>query len=218
MNKMHQIPSRAFRINYDGGFAMASNTEPLTWLINNNSGVHVVESPNVEQAYFDACNQFVRDEWARNPYQQPLLPRFEDVLRSPYHIPGFVTQIPVRRFFATVSPDYIGIYDTIEGAVEFIDYFAPSELKEFSSADEAKLWLNERFILPILVMSAYVTDSIEYIMNVPLNKAVPIHYRKWWQQHLPAVGNLPFVCPQFLDDHDEKILLRERSCRHSRCQ
>ena len=195
---LQQIVSRAFRINYDGGFALANSTELLTWLINNNSGVHVVELPNVERAYFDACNQFVRDEWMKNPYVQPIVPKFEDVLRSPYHVPGFVAQIPACRFFATVRPDYIGIYDTVEGAVEFIDYFAPSSLKEFSTADAAKLWINERFILPMLAMSAYVTDKIEYIKNLPLNTAAPIHYRQWWQQHLPAVGNLPFVCPHFL--------------------
>ena len=86
----------------------------------------------------------------------------------------------------------------MQGAVEFVEHFKQSGLKEFYSVDEAKLWLNERFILPILAMSAYVTDPIEYIMNLPLNNAVPIHYRQWWQQHLPVVGNLPFVCPQFL--------------------
>ena len=198
MNNLQQIPSRAFRVNYNGGFALANNTELLTWLINNNSGVHVVEAPNIEQAYFDACNQFVRNEWAKKPYRQSLLPIFEDVLRSPYHVPSFVMQIPACRFFATFSPDYIGIYDAVESAVEFVEYFKMSGLKEFSSADEAKLWLNERFVVPMLAMSAYVTDPINYILNVPLNTAVQIHYRQWWQQHLPAVGNLPFVCPQFL--------------------
>ena len=198
MINMQQIPSRAFRINYTGGFALANSTELLTWLINNNSGIHVVEAANMEQAYFDACNQFVHDEWTKNPYHQPLLPKFEDVLRSPYHVPGSVTQIPAHRFFATVNPDYIGIYDNVKEAVEFVEHFKPSGLKEFFSADEAKLWLNERFVLPMLAMSAYVTDPIEYITNLPFNTAVPIHYRQWWQQHLPAVGNLPFVCPQFL--------------------
>lgn len=73
-----------------------------------------------------------------------------------------------------------------------------SGLKEFSSEYEAKLWLNERFIVPMLVMSAYVSEPIEYIFSVPLNTAAQIHYKQWWQHHLPAVGTLPFVCPQFL--------------------
>lgn len=193
-----QIASRAFRVNYNGGFALANNIELLNWFITNNSGVHVVEAPNVEQAYFDACNYFVNDEWTKNPYRQPLLPRFEDVLHSPYHAPNFVAQIPAHRFFATISPDFIGIYDTVEGAVEFVEHFKPSGLKEFSTADEAKLWLNERLVLPMLAMSAYVTDPIEFIKKMPLNTAAHIYYRQWWQQHLPAVGNLLFVCPQFL--------------------
>ena len=125
----------------------------------------------------------------KNPYIRPIVPRFEEVLQS---------QIPAHRFFATVSPDFIGIYDDVQEAVEFVEHFKSSGLKEFSSADAAKLWLNERFILPMVAMSAYVTDPIEYIKNLPLNSAVPVHYRQWWQQHLPAVGNLLFICPQFL--------------------
>ena len=201
---VQQIPSRAFRVNYNDGFALANSTELLNWFITNNSGVHVVEAPNVEQAYFDACNQFVRDGWTKNPYHQPFLPKFEDVLRSPYHVSGFVTQIPACRFFATVSPDFIGIYDNVQEAVEFVEHFKPSGLKEFSSADAAKLWLNERFIVPMLAMSAYVTEPIEYLKNLPLNNAVPVHYLQWWQRNLPNVNNMPFTQPQFLLPPEEE--------------
>ena len=198
LNLMQQIPMRSFCVNHLGGFTLLSNTESLSWTISNNSGVQVVEEPSLDRAYVRGCDQYVRDEWARNPYQQPLVPRFEDVIRSPYYAPGFVAQIPSSRFFATVHRDYIGIYDSVQGAVEFIDYFKPSGLKEFSTADAAKLWLNERFILPMLAMSAYVTDPIEYIMSLPLNTAVPVRYRQWWEQNLHAVNNMPFVQPQFL--------------------
>lgn len=197
-NFAQQIPTRIFRVNHLGGFTLLQNTESLEWVVSNNSNVLVVETPSIKQAYVEACNQHVGDEWKRKPYQQPLLPRFEDVLRAPYYAPGFVAQIPSIRFFATVHRDYVGIYDNVQSAVEFIDYFAPSGLKEFSTVDDAKLWLNERFILPMLVMSAYVTDPIEYIKNLPLNSAVPVRYRQWWEHNLPAVNNMPFVQPQFL--------------------
>lgn len=198
LNITQQVPTRFFRVNHIGGFTLLQNTESLEWVVANNSNVQVVETPSIEQAYAEACNQHVGDEWERNPYQQPLLPRFEDVLRAPYYAPGFVAQIPSGRFFATVHRDYIGIYDTVKNAVEFIDYFAPSGLKEFSTADAAKLWLNERFILPMLAMSAYVTEPIEYIKKLPLNTSVPVRYRQWWERNLPAVNNLPFLQPQFL--------------------
>lgn len=197
-NITQQVPTRSFCVNHLGGFTLLGNTESLNWTIANNSNVQVVEEPSLDRAYVRGCDQYVRDEWARNPYQQPLLPRFEDVLRAPYYAPGFVAQIPSSRFFATVHSDYVGIYDNAQAAVEFIDYFAPSGLKEFSTVDDAKLWLNERFILPMLVMSAYVTDPIEYIKNLPLNSAVPVRYRQWWEHNLPAVNNMPFVQPQFL--------------------
>jgi len=195
-----QISLRVFRVNYNSGFALVNSTELLTWLINNNSGVHVVELPNVERAYFDACNQFVHDEWMKNPYVQPIVPKFENVLRSPYHVPGFVAQIPACRFFATVHRDHVAIYDNVQGAVEFMDYFTPSGLKEFSTANEAKFWLNERLVVPMLAISAYITNPIEYIMNVPLNTAVPIHYRQWWQDNMPDLQNSPFkMVPNYID-------------------
>ena len=118
---------------------------------------------------------FLRKSWARNPYQQPLLPRFEDVLRAAYYAPRFVAQIYSSKFFATVHSDYVGIYDNV-----------------FATVDDAKFWLNERFILPMFAMSAYVSELIEYIKNLPLNNAVPVRYRQWWEQNLPAVNNMPF--------------------------
>lgn len=193
-----QIPSRSFCVNHLGDFTLLGNTESLGWVIANNGNVQVVETPSIQQAYVEACNRHVGDEWARNPYQQTILPKFADAIRAPFYAPGFVAQIPYNRFFATIHRDYVGIYDNVQSAVEFIDYFAPSGLKEFSTVDDAKLWLNERFILPMLVMSAYVTDPIEYIKNLPLNSTVPVRYRQWWEHNLPAVNNMPFVQPQFL--------------------
>ena len=203
-NLTQQIPSRSFCVSHLGGFTLLGNTELLSWTIANNSNVQIVEEPSLDRAYVRGCDQYVRDEWEKNPYQQPILPQFADALRSPYYAPGFVAQIPSSRFFATVHRDYIGIYDNVQSAVEFIDYFAPSGLKEFSTIDDAKLWLNERFICPMLAMSAYVTEPIEYIKNLPLNSAVPIHYRQWWQNNLPAVNNLPFKQPQFLSAPKEE--------------
>ena len=204
MNNTQQMPSRSFCVNYLGGFTLLGNTELLACTIANNSNVQIVEEPSLDRAYVRGCDQYVRDEWARNPYQQPILPQFADAIRAPYYAPGFVAQIPAHRFFATVSPNFIGIYDTVQGAVEFVEYFRPSGLKEFSTADDAKSWLNEKFVLPMLAMSAYVAEPIEFILNVPLNSAVPVRYRQWWEQNLPAVNNMPFKQPQFLSAPEEE--------------
>ena len=203
-NLTQQISTRSFCVNHLGGFTLLGNTESLSWTIANNSNVQVVEEPSLDRAYVRGCDQYVRDEWEKNPYHQPILPQFADALRAPYYAPGFIAQIPSSRFFATVHRDYIGIYDNVQGAVEFVNYFKPSVLKEFSTADAAKLWLNEYFILPMLAMSAYVTAPIEYIMNLPLNSAVPVRYRQWWEQNLPAVNNMPFSQPQFLLPPEEE--------------
>ena len=203
-NLTQQISTRSFCVNHLGGVTLLGNTESLSWTIANNSNVQVVEEPSLDRAYVRGCDQYVRDEWEKNPYHQPILPQFADALRAPYYAPGFIAQIPSSRFFATVHRDYIGIYDNVQGAVEFVNYFKPSVLKEFSTADAAKLWLNEYFILPMLAMSAYVTAPIEYIMNLPLNSAVPVRYRQWWEQNLPAVNNMPFSQPQFLLPPEEE--------------
>ena len=116
-----------------------------------------------------------------------ILPIFGNVLLS--ELTADNLQKHFNRLLETGRADGTGLStSTVRGTRRYLSM----------CIDDAKLWLNERFILPMLVMSAYVTDPIEYIKNLPLNSAVPIYYRQWWQQHLPAVGNLPFVCPQFL--------------------
>ena len=121
----------------------------------------------------------------------------------PYHEPRFIPNVPSVRFFDAINQYYVGIYDSVKGAIEFLNNFIPIGLKEFDSADKAKLWLNEKFVLPILPMSAYITDKIPYIMEIPLNTAVPVPYREWWQQHFKSVDNLPFLEPKYLKDSKE---------------
>ena len=197
------VEPRNIRVQYRGGFALINNFQHLSWSVSNNSDITVVEEPTLEQAYVNACNCYVQEYWKNNPYKQPALPTFEAVLKMPYYEPGFIKNVPSIRFFATINRDYVGIYDTVEGAIEFLNYFKPSGLKEFDSADGAKLWLNEKFILPILSMSAYITDKIPYLVEIPLNTAVPVHYREWWQQHFKSVDNLPFTAPKFLNNSKE---------------
>lgn len=193
-----QLPQRSFRINYRGGFALTNSTEPVHCLVDNNSDVLVVESIDIYHAYADACRQFTHDEWAQNPYVQPILPKLVDVLSRPYRLPNIIPKIPARRFFATANRDYVGIYDNTLGAIEFLNYFSPVTIKEFAARDDATLWLNKNFVLPMLAISAYVTDDIPYILNIPLNTAVPVYFAKWWAEHIPLVNEIPFRQPEFL--------------------
>ena len=197
------LPPRNFRVQYRGGFWLTNNTQHLSWSVSNNSDVTVVEEPTLELAYVNACRDYVQEHWKNNPYKQPVLPTFEAVHRMPYHEPGFIKNVPLIRYFAVINQDYVGICDSVKDAIEFIEHFKPSGLKEFDSADKAKLWLNEKFVLPILPMSAYITDKIPYIMEIPLNTALHIPYREWWQQHFKPVDNLPFSAPKFLIDSKE---------------
>lgn len=193
-----QLPQRNFRVNYRGGFALPNSTETVNWLVDNNTEVLVVETVDTFHAYADACRQFTHDEWARNPYVQPVLPKLMDVLARPYRLPNIIPKIPARRFFAVAHRDYVGLYDNIKGTVEFLNYFSPVTIKELSSSDDAILWLNKNFVLPMLAISAYVTDDIPYILNLPLNTAVPVYFAKWWSEHIPLVNEIPFRQPEFL--------------------
>jgi len=192
------IEPRNFRVQYRGGFWLTNNFPNLNWIVSNNSDVTVVEEPTLELAYVNACGCYVHECWKNISYKQPILPTFEAVLKMPYHEPGFIKNVPSIRYFATINQDYVGIYDTVEGAIEFLNYFKPSGLKEFDSTDGTRLWLNEKFVLPILSMSAYITDKIPYLMEIPLNTAVAVNYREWWEQHLKSANNLPFTAPKLL--------------------
>ena len=146
---LQNIPQRTFRVNYRGGFSLTRNLEPMSWLMANNNDITVIEAPSLEKAYVDPCWQFVQDEWRRNPYTQITPPKFEDVVNHPYRLDSVIPRIPSHRFFATFSPEYIGIYNSVDGAVEFLYHIKFSNLKEFNSEDEAKFWLNEYFLLPL---------------------------------------------------------------------
>lgn len=70
------IPQRPFRVNYRGGFSLTRNLEPISWLIQNNNDLTVMESPNLKKAYAEACCQFVQEEWRRSPYTQITPPKW----------------------------------------------------------------------------------------------------------------------------------------------
>ncbi len=49
-------------------------------------------------------------------------------------------------------------------------------------------------------MSAYITEEIPYLKDIPMNKALSVHYREWWEKHYQPQDNLPFTKPTlFLD-------------------
>lgn len=201
---VQQIPSRIFCINYNGGFAVVDNTEILPWYLENNSGVQIYEESDPNTAYRKASNKFAVDCWNQNTHFFPAMPLLESVLKSAYRHPGFVPLISSRRFFATLHRDYVGIYDTIRGAVEFIQYFNWSNLIEFSSIEEAIRYLNTIFICPMIAVSAYVKAPIEPIISLPLNTAVQINYRQWWNKNMSALKNSPFEIPNFSSDPSSK--------------
>ena len=194
------VKPRNFRIQYREGMAVTNHFEYLPFLLENNSDVTIVEEPTLEVAYVNACTQYVQDFWQRKPYRTPALPTFEDILKMPYHEPGFIPNVPSVRFFAAINQYYVGIYDSVKGAVEFWNNFNPSGLKEFDSADKAKLWLNEKFVLPILPMSAYISPTKSLIIRF----AIPTTKRIVNAKNLPQKLNAK-PCKS------DKILLQELS-------
>lgn len=205
MNNQQVITSqiltpRCFRIHYSGGFAVTNRLEYLQFLLENDSKVNIVEEPTLEKAYGNACYQYSQEYWKKQHGYIPALPTFEAILKMPYHEPNFIPTVSSERYFATIHKDYVGIFDNVIGAMEFLNYMQPIELKEFSNADEAKWWLNEKFVVPLMAMSAYITEEIPYLKDIPMNTALSVHYREWWEKHYQPQDNLPFTKPTlFLD-------------------
>lgn len=186
------LTPRCFCIHYSGGFAVTNRLEYLKFLLENDSKVNIVEAPTLETAYVNACYQYSQEYWKKHHGYIPALPTFEAILKMPYHEPNFIPDVSSERYFATIHKDYVGIFDNVIGAMEFLNYMQPIELKEFSNADEAKWWLNEKFVVPLMAMSAYITDKIPYIKNLPLNQAVSVNYYNWLNQHYQPQDKLSF--------------------------
>ena len=191
-----------YSIVYQGGFALPKSLEELDYLMRHNSNVSVMDFNSDWGAYCSCCYKRSKDKLKsmRNnqAIQQPLMPTFEEVFQVPFHEPGFVEIVPPNRFFAIINIHFFGIYTEVESAIEFLNFYHSSWLKEFSTLEEAQFWINCKYMSYIFPRMAYINNSVPYIQQVQINHVMPVNYVQWLKENLQMPQSFSFPRSQFL--------------------
>ena len=173
----------SYGMTYCGGFALPRDNAEMMYLMQQNSDIEIRETSSPWCSYEWACSSYVDKKLNSTHNLKVLVATFDAICQMPFLEPGFMPIVPNSRNFAIINQSYVGVYDNIEGSIEFLDYFHPTLLKEFQTESEAKWWINYNFLRYILPMSAYIDGEIPYIKEMPLNKAVPVHFFDWTKQN-----------------------------------
>ena len=199
------ITERYFYTLHEDGFMLSSNMTDIYNMIAYVSPVQVAEVNSLAEAYVNCCRRYVEHFFDKYPWTKPTLPMFEDAIKTPFWTPGFMQKpIPSARFFAIAHPTHIAICDNIADAMDFLAVFPFSRLREYSNFMDALIWLNGVFLKRIFPMSAYITDAIPVVKDLPINTAVPVNFVEWYHQHFQPLPELPFPTPYFCVESKEK--------------
>lgn len=161
---------------YRGGIALPVGVANVRFLMEHNSEVELVERYTPQEAYIFAAQKYVELKNQLQHYTMPTIPRMEDLIYRSYHEPNFIECVPINRLFAVITDGYAGIFTSVESVSDFLAYFHPTLLKEFSNADEALWYMNWFFLRQIFPRSAYINVPIQYLKKVPLDTAVPLNF------------------------------------------
>ena len=172
-----------YAVIYRGGFAVTDRLDFLIWLMEHNNKLEIQEFSSYWDAWQWSSHKYVDEKLKREQNLNVLVPTIGQIMQMPYHELGFVEIVPAKRYFAIASRNYVGIYETIQGAVEFMNEIHPTMLKEFQSESEARFWLNYVFLRHILPMRGYLTGEVPYIKDMPLDKAVAVNFIDWTLQN-----------------------------------
>lgn len=161
---------------YRGGIALPMGVDSVSFLMEHNSEVELLECFTPQKGYIWATQIYVERKNRLQRYTQPILPNMEDLVYKAYHESNFMEHVPTKRFFSVIANGYAGIFTSVKSASEFLEYFHPTLLKEFTNEDEAVWHLNWFFLRQIFPRIAYIKVPIEYLKSVPLDTAVPLHF------------------------------------------
>ena len=165
-----------YGVVYRGGIALAMGFENVAFLMQRNDDIELLERFKPQDAYIWATQKYVEQIERLQRYTMPIIPNLEDLMYKAYHEPNFVESVPMNRFFAVITDGYVGIYTSVESVSEFLAYFHPTMLKEFTNVDEALSYINWFFLRRIFPLIAYITAPIQYMKDIPLNTVVPINF------------------------------------------
>ena len=161
---------------YRGGIALPMGVENVKFLMQHNDEIELFERFASQDAYIWAAQIYVERKNQLQHYVMPIIPRMEDLIYKAYHEEDFMEHVPTNRFFAVIANDYVGLYTRVESVMDFIAYFHPVMLKEFTNVDEATWYVNWFFLRRIFSRIAYINVPIQYLKVIPLDTAVPVHF------------------------------------------
>lgn len=161
---------------YRGGIALPVGLDATALLMQHNSDIELFERFTPQKAYIWAAQKYVERKNQTERYTRPYLPKMESLINSSYHETNFIEQVPIVRYFSIIANDYVGVFTSVKTACEFLSYFHPTILKEFSNVDDAIWNINWFFLKRTLPLVAYIYDPIHYLTNIQLDKAVPINF------------------------------------------
>ena len=182
---------------YRGGIALPMGLENLIFVLHHNSDVEVLERFTPQDAYIFASQKYSERKNQLQRYTQPIIPTIEALTYKAFHEPNFIECVPSLRFFSAIADGYTGVFTSVESVTDFLGYFHPTYLKEFSTLDDA-LWhvncffFEENFPAHRL---HHLSHSIHQGNTVKFRSSTSVLWRP--QQHFPygARNHLPRTDP-----------------------
>lgn len=168
-----------YGVNYQGGLCTCTRKN-LPRILETHAHVYGAEYSSPRIAYLQSVEHYVDDCWELQPCTRPDIPTYESVKNQPYHEPNYKVTIPEKQFWACMSTlsecdGYVGIYDSIQGALDFIYDVTPCYFQEYPSYEAAYAWLSGLLTKPLLKYSAYIGDYLPMVA-IPVNQITSLDY------------------------------------------
>lgn len=161
---------------YRGGIALPVGVDNVKFLMQHNDDIELFERFTSQDAYIWATQIYVERQNQLQRYTMPIILQMEDLIYKAYHEQNFMEHVPTNRFFAVIANGYVGLYSSVESVMEFLAFFHPTMLKEFTNVDDATWYVNWFFLRRIFSRIAYINVPIQYLKSIPPDTAVPVHF------------------------------------------
>ena len=190
-----------FVINFDDGFDLTDQLERVQFVLKIFPSVEIHTVADSWSAYRFACLKHTEKKLTYSPLVIPPLPRFEDVMQSPFY--ERKPPLPPTRYFAMATNYYCAsISQNIEDVLNFLNDFDSPVVKEFACYDEAHSWINRLLLTPIIAMGAYLTDDIPLIDELD-DKVTSWSYQSWLQKNCALAPEQQFIPQNCVEQSDE---------------
>lgn len=191
-----------FVINFDDGFDLTDRLERVQFDLKTFPGIEIQTVPDSWSAYRIACLKHTTKKLNHAPFVMPVLPKFEDVMQSPFY--ERIPQLPSTRYFAMTTSNYHGsISQNIEDVLKFLNEFDAPFVKEFVCYDEGLSWINRLLLTPIIAMGAYLTADIPLIDGLD-DKVTLLPYQSWLEKNCSLAPEQLFTPQNCVAQSDEQ--------------